>query len=82
MHVDVDVLDPVVFPAQGLPGVPDEPGGLTVEQLTALVTTAVAMPGCAGWSLAIYDPEQDADGSGARALVELARQVSAIVSGR
>ena len=82
LHVDVDVLDPVVFPAQGLPGVPDEPGGLTVEQLTALVTTAVAMPGCAGWSLAIYDPDQDADGSGTRALVGLARQVSAIVSGR
>ena len=52
LHVDVDVLDPAVFPAQGLPGVPDEPGGLTVEQLTVLVLTAVAMPECAGWSLA------------------------------
>lgn len=27
-HVDLDVLDPVVFPAQGLPDYPDEPDGL------------------------------------------------------
>ena len=82
LHVDVDVLDPAVFPAQGLPGVPDEPGGLTVEQLTVLVLTAVAMPECAGWSLAIYDPEQDPGGSCAQILVDLARQVSAILSRR
>ena len=27
LHIDLDVLDPVVFPAQGLPDFPDEPGG-------------------------------------------------------
>ena len=27
LHIDFDVLDPQVFPAQGLPELPDEPGG-------------------------------------------------------
>ncbi|MGY1704347.1 arginase family protein [Geodermatophilus sp. SYSU D00697] len=77
LHVDLDVLDPVEFPAQGLPDVPDDPGGLTWPQLTDLLLAALGVPGCAGWSLAIYDPEQDPDGSGARRIVELAGRVAA-----
>jgi arginase len=80
LHVDVDVLDPQVFPAQGLPDVPDEPGGLTVEQLTAVVAAAIAMPGCSGMSIAIYDPEQDPDGSCAEALVEVAHTMAPIIA--
>ena len=34
LHVDLDVLDPLEFRAQGLPGVDDEPGGLTVTELS------------------------------------------------
>ena len=34
LHIDLDVLDPVEFRAQGLPDVEDEPGGLTWAQLT------------------------------------------------
>ena len=50
LHIDLDVLDPVVFPAQGLPDFPDEPGGLTWDQLTDLVmalftTTAACIGG-------------------------------------
>jgi arginase len=82
LHVDVDVLDPRVFPAQGLPDVPDEPGGLTMEELTTLVTSAIGQPGCAGGSVAIYDPDQDPDGSCGVALCELAREVAPIIARR
>ena len=75
MHVDVDVLDPIEFPAQGLPDFPDEPGGLTRAQLTALVQAAAAEGGCVGASIAIYDPDQDPDGSGAEYVVNLAHRI-------
>jgi arginase len=76
LHIDLDVLDPVEFPAQGLPDVDDEPGGLTWEQLTDLVSALFTGPAtCIGGSLAIYDPDQDADGSGAARIVEFIRNV-------
>ena len=60
LHIDLDVLDPVVFPAQGLPDFPDEPGGLTWDQLTDLVMALFTTPAtCIGGSIAIYDPDQD-----------------------
>jgi arginase len=77
LHVDLDVLDPVVFPAQGLPGVPDDPGGLGWADLTGLLLGALEVPGCAGWSVAIYDPEQDPDGGCAEDVVRLAGQLAA-----
>lgn len=77
VHVDLDVLDPVEFPAQGLPDVEDEPGGLTWEQLTELLVAAVGAGGCLGLSLAIYDPEQDPDRAGARRIVGLVGEVAA-----
>jgi arginase len=76
LHVDLDVLDPVEFPAQGLPDVADDPGGLTGAQLATLLSTAAAAGGCAGLSLAIYDPDQDPDRSGARTVVELIRTIA------
>lgn len=81
LHVDLDVLDPVEFPAQGLPDVPDDPDGLTWEQLTEALVSAVRHGGCVGWSVAIYDPDQDADGSGARRIVRLVSDVVAAVPG-
>jgi arginase len=77
LHVDLDVLDPDEFPAQGLPDVADEPGGLTRAQLASLLSAAAGAGGCAGLSLAIYDPDQDPDRSGARAVVDLAAAVAA-----
>jgi len=78
LHIDLDVLDPVVFPAQGLPDVEDEPGGLTWDQLTDLVmglfTTSAA---CIGGSIAIYDPDQDPDGTDAAQIVAFVRNVVA-----
>ncbi len=76
LHVDLDVLDPVEFEAQGLPDVDDEPGGLTWRQLTDVLTSAVASGGCLGCSLAIYDPDQDPDRTSARRIVELVGQVA------
>lgn len=76
LHIDLDVLDPLEFAAQGLPGVADEPGGLSWQQLTALATTAVAMSGCRGLSLAIYDPDQDPTGVDAARIVQFARHVA------
>ena len=79
LHVDLDVLDPLEFPAQGLPEVADDPDGLTWEQLTRVLTTAVAAGGCLGWSLAIYDPDQDPDrASAARILALVGSVISAL----
>ncbi|MFD4433035.1 arginase family protein, partial [Nocardia sp. NPDC058497] len=62
---------PEQFPAQGLPDVADEPNGLTWDQLTRALIAAVARGGCLGWSLAIYDPDQDPDRSDAQRIVRL-----------
>ena len=76
LHIDLDVLDPVEFPAQGLPDVADEPGGLTWDQLTDLVMALFTGPvSCVGGSLAIYDPDQDPDGAGAAQIVAFIRNV-------
>ena len=57
-------------------GVDDEPGGLTWDQLTDLVMALFAGPvSCVGGSLAIYDPDQDPDGSGAAQIVAFVRNV-------
>ena len=79
LHVDLDVLDPLHFEAQGLPDVDDEPGGLTWCQLTDLLVAAVETGGCLGWSLAIYDPDQDPHRTGARQIVELVAQIARII---
>jgi arginase len=76
LHIDLDVLDPVEFPAQGLPDVDDEPGGLTWDQLTDLVSALFSRSAsCVGGSLAIYDPDQDTDGAGAAQIVAFVRNV-------
>ena len=79
LHVDLDVLDPEEFAAQGVPGGVDEPGGLTWQALTALLTTAVGEGGCVGWSLAIYDPDQDPSRSDAERIVQLVAEVATVV---
>jgi arginase len=79
LHVDLDVLDPAVFPAQGLPGVPDDPGGLTWPQLGDLASAALTVPGCTGLSVAIYDPEQDPGGAGAAEVVRFLGSAVAVL---
>ncbi|MFI7482175.1 arginase family protein [Kocuria sp. M1R5S2] len=81
LHVDLDVLDPDALPAQGLPDIEDEPGGLTWPQLTRALTAAVSLGGCAGTSLAVYDPDQDDDRSQARRIVRLVADLAAALPG-
>ena len=75
LHIDLDVLDPLVFPAQGLPDFEDEPGGLTWDQLTDLVHAMLDSGSCVGASVAIYDPAQDEDGNGAEQIVTFVRTI-------
>ncbi len=78
LHIDLDVLDPLEFGAQGLPGVEDEPGGLTWDQLTDLVVSMFGSPAhCVGASLVIYDPDQDHDHADAKNIVGFVRNALA-----
>ena len=73
LHVDLDVLASESFGACGAPGEPVLPGGLSWQQLTTVVRTALRAPGCRGWSVAIYNPDLDPDRSGAEQIVAFAR---------
>jgi arginase len=75
LHIDLDVLDPHAFAAQGVPGDAGTSGGLTWDQLTTLAAAMIDDGECAGCSLTIYDPDQDADGSEAVRIVEFVRDV-------
>ncbi|MET0757501.1 MAG: arginase family protein [Mycobacterium sp.] len=81
LHIDLDVLDPVVFAAQGLPDVEDEPGGLTWRQLTDLVRAILETGACVGFSIAIYDPDQDPDRTDATNIVNFVRNALAAYRG-
>lgn len=56
LHVDLDVLSTVAMPAVDYP----QPGGLDWPDLKA-ITAAAVRPGCAGMTLAIYNPDLDDD---------------------
>jgi arginase len=67
IHVDADVLNPVVMSAVDSP----EPGGPMPGELASLLTPLVRHPRALGLSLTIYDPALDPDRSCARRLVHL-----------
>jgi arginase len=71
VHLDVDVLDELAFPATDYL----MPGGLTVAELGELLGPLLASPALAGVSLACYNPQKDADGNGAAVLLELLREL-------
>jgi arginase len=79
LHLDLDVLDPQEFAAQGVPGGADEPDGLSWDALTRLLTTAVGQGGCVGWSVAIYDPDQDPSRADAERIVRLVHDVAPVI---
>ncbi|MDH4111764.1 MAG: arginase family protein [Actinomycetota bacterium] len=66
VFTDVDVLDPSELTVDA-----PQPDGLTWVELTALLTPLVHDPRCLGITLACYNPDLDADGAGARKVVEL-----------
>ncbi|MFD8385538.1 arginase family protein [Streptomyces sp. NPDC059679] len=57
VHIDLDVLDPQVFPAVGTP----EPGGLGVEELLGAVRTLTEEFTLAGIALTEYERTEDTD---------------------
>jgi arginase len=66
IHVDADVLDDAIMPAVDY----RLPGGLAWEELTAVLRTALESGRAAGLEVTIYNPKLDADGAGARGLVD------------
>lgn len=65
LHFDVDVLDQDVFPATDYL----MPGGMTWEELRAVIAPPLASPALIGASLACYNPEKDPDRACGKALV-------------
>jgi len=63
--VDLDVLASTDFPAVDYP----QPGGLTWAELGQITAAALAAPGCAGWSVCIYNPDLDPGRGAADAVV-------------
>jgi arginase len=78
IHVDADVLNPVVMSAVDSP----ESGGPMPGELVTLLTPLVGHPRALGLSLSIYDPALDPDRSGARQLVHLLEAILTPAAGR
>jgi len=66
VHLDADVLDPALLPAVDTP----EPGGLTFEELAALLRALLASPLAIGLEITVFDPDLDPDGALARRLTD------------
>lgn len=64
LHVDLDVLSTDAMSAVDYPQ-----AGLSWGDLSEVTARALAHPACAGWSVVIYNPDLDADRSGAHAIV-------------
>jgi arginase len=71
IHLDADVLDPLVIPAVDSP----EPHGLSLQEVTALLRPLVRHPLALGLELTIYDPALDPDASSAARLATLLEDV-------
>jgi arginase len=66
IHLDVDVLDDAIMPAVDY-RIPD---GLSWDELTAVLSVAVASDRATGLEVTIFNPTLDADGRIAHALVD------------
>lgn len=73
VHVDLDILDPIVAPAAGLPS----PGGLTGEQLGRALAYMIGDEKVSALSLVSYG----ADGDDGRTLKEVMRAILLATSG-
>jgi arginase len=77
IHIDLDVLSTEALPAVDYP----QPGGLAWRQLDELTDAAIRAGGCLGASVAIYNPDLDPDGTGARGIAEFGAGVAAAAVG-
>jgi arginase len=66
VHLDVDVLDDAIMPAVDY----HLPDGLTWEELTGVLRTAVASDHATGLDITIFNPTLDPDGQLTRTLVD------------
>jgi arginase family enzyme len=57
-------------------------GGLTWEQLTEITSAALASPGCAGWSVCIYNPDLDPGRRGADDIISYITKATASADGK
>jgi arginase len=71
IHVDVDVLNTESMPAVDSP----ETGGMTPQELSALLKAAAHSDRCAGMEISIYDPTLDPAGKGAELIVDILAEV-------
>ncbi len=58
IHLDVDVLDPLIMPAVDSP----DPGGLSYPELNTMLDSLLSHPLCTGLEITILDPDRDPDG--------------------
>jgi arginase len=66
LHVDLDVLDSELFPAVSYP----QAGGLSWDELTALIWPLAASPALLGASIADLNPARDPEGAYAAEVVD------------
>jgi arginase len=67
LHIDTDVIAQEEFPGVNVPG----SGGLSFEDVRGALIEFVKNPNLLGMDVAQYNPDKDADGSGAKKLVGL-----------
>jgi arginase len=67
MHLDLDVVDSADLPAVNVPG----SGGLGFDEFRAALTEFVRHKNLIALDVAQYNPDKDADGTGARKVVDL-----------
>jgi arginase len=75
LHTDLDVLAGDEFSACGAAHDPAMPGGLSWAELTTVISTALHVGGCRGWSLGVYNPDLDPDRHSARQIVNFMTRV-------
>lgn len=66
LHVDLDVLSTEALSAVDY----RQDGGLSWAELEAMTNAAMAVPGCLGWDVTIYNPELDAEGAHAHRITD------------
>jgi arginase len=76
LHVDLDVLSTEALPAIDYP----QDGGLGWSELEAMTHAAMAVPGCLGWDVTIYNPDMDPEGTHARRIASYIRGAAPYLS--
>ena len=76
LHIDLDVLDRKEFSACAAAFDASMPQGLTWAELSATTIAALAVGGCRGWSIGVYNTDLDPTRQAAQRIVEFIKTVS------